>query len=355
VAPSLTSFQCNLDREIIEETCCCDYSDAKVVNTKNEDIIPVSFVPKSAPVGTGACDFCPKGYFSDAIVSFSSDDSVSCEGLMDLVQSGLPQSFCQDERTVIEDTCCPASTAVDGSTTEVRLDSVEGRLDESIYGGGDPDTATCDFCVGQQFLNWPIINFSSGNDSVSCRGLLDLVQSGLSPLFCESERTYIEEACCTEIVPTAKPTPFPTSQPSEDPTGSPTATGSSVPTSMPVPAVSLTTSPTPESEAKTVDVIPTEDDEGDVITDDAFDDDFGFGNSTSTSESVIVAEELDVVEEEAPATIKDGGKRQQAPLGSVERERKPTTDTTTGRLSIEGRAKAYEGSITHRGDTVVSF
>jgi exo-beta-1,3-glucanase (GH17 family) len=119
---------------------------------------------------------------------------------------------------------------------------------------GDTITSnpSCTFCeVGQTYLSDPIISFSSGNDAVSCGGLLDLIRSGLSVDFCEAERVSIEAACCgsssnnggggtTPVIPappspirvdtppptlrptTAAPTNRPTNLPTKGPTKSPT-------------------------------------------------------------------------------------------------------------------------------------
>jgi len=91
----------------------------------------------------------------------------------------------------------------------------------------DDSGPSCTFCDGQKFTTGPTINFSSGNDSVSCGGLVDLIRSGLSVDYCETEREFIEEACC---IPLPAPT---TSPPTRSPTGSPTRSPTELPTELP--------------------------------------------------------------------------------------------------------------------------
>jgi len=140
-----------------------------------------------------------------------------------------------------------------------------------------PSTPSCEFCVGQNYNNDPIINFSSGNDSVSCLGLSELIAAGLGLDFCEQERSFVEAACCSQTnaptrtpptqfptrgirnprtlpptkAPTVSPTPRPTMPPTLRPTGSPTKTPTAAPTD-PAPTASPTV-PAPTAAARTTD------------------------------------------------------------------------------------------------------
>ena len=203
IAPSLRSYQCNANREVIEDACCCQGYVAELhpsapENRKTDDDDDDDDTP---------CDVCAgQQVLNDQIISLSNGETVSCGGFMDLVQnSGLPGSFCESERTSIEEACCPSNNAV---PQPIVVESpVQGRLDfdeiDADSAAESPvevlatvDTGPCNFCVGGEFLSEPTIYFSSGNDEVSCQGFLDLLRMGLPSNFCERERTSIEEACC---------------------------------------------------------------------------------------------------------------------------------------------------------------
>jgi hypothetical protein len=231
LAPSLSPFQCNIVREVIEETCCCGGSGSNVGETQPS--APESRVTYD---DVATCNVCfGQQVLNDSIINFSTGDTVSCGGLMDLFQAGLPESFCEIERTSIEEACCPSiaisqpiavTSPVEGRLEDDDIDansvaisqpivvesSVEGRLEvdgidaDSVAVSTAVDTDLCNFCVGQEFMSEPTINFSSGNDKVSCQGLLDLLRLGLPPNFCERERTSIEEACCQPKPATMKET-----------------------------------------------------------------------------------------------------------------------------------------------------
>jgi len=166
--------------------------------------------------------------------------------------------------------------------------------------------ASCTFCEpGQTYLSDPIISFSSGNDAVSCGGLLDLIRSGLGVDFCEAERQSIEASCCgssnnsgggggvapavpappsqirvdtpaptprpTTALPTFNPTPLPTNGPTRSPTHFPTRgprnrrtaspTNSPSDTPTPAPTVTPTKSPTKSPTAPPVAEATEEDEE----------------------------------------------------------------------------------------------
>lgn len=146
---------------------------------------PIATVPPppvSSPNDEEGCSFCAgRQYGTDAIIQFSSNnDSVSCAGLMDLIRSGLSADFCDSERDAIEAACC--------EDIEEPVTALSARQ--------APITTGCSFCAGGTYGSDPIIQFSSNNDSVSCGGLLDLINSGLSTDFCDSERDAIEDTCC---------------------------------------------------------------------------------------------------------------------------------------------------------------
>lgn len=155
-----------------------------------------SISPEPEPEKQPSCNFCSADQTfvntPDQKIQFSSgNDSVSCAGLLDLISSGLGPDFCESERTAIEAHCCVVTQA------------------DSTPQESEPKTEpSCEFCsAAGPFLDSPDqrIKFSSGNDSVSCAGLLDLISSGLGADFCESERTAIEFYCCpkgrTDVIP----------------------------------------------------------------------------------------------------------------------------------------------------------
>lgn len=147
---------------------------------------------------------------------------------------------------------------------------------QNVVVGGD-NAASCIFCEGKIYNDAPIIKFSSGNDAVSCAGLMDLIAAGMFPEFCETERPAIEDACCYEMPPTSAPptmtptralrqprTPPPTSSPTtksptNSPTASPTAEATDAPTQSPTisPMDAPTGSPTTKSPTESPTVSPT--------------------------------------------------------------------------------------------------
>merc|ERR1739844_758233 len=149
-----------------------------------------------------SCNFCSADQTfvnsPDEIIQFSSgNDSVSCAGLLDLISFGLGTDFCESGRTAIEAHCCVV-TQTDPTPPEPEPEK-------------EP---SCNFCsAARPFMDSPDqkITFSSGNDSVSCAGLLDLISSGLGAGFCEAERSAIEFHCCERVR-----TPVPPERPSED-------------------------------------------------------------------------------------------------------------------------------------------
>ena len=200
-------------------------------------------------------DFTTTINFSDG------KDSVSCGGLSVLISSGLPGSFCLQEKEAIEATCCEINdntTPVDGrvespDSVSISEDEAEDEpadepaeeVSESADGNEDRGCSFCD--VGEEYLEDPIILFSSGNDSVSCAGLLQIIRSGLSSNFCNFERINIEEACCRLTQePSSSPTGAPTASPSESPSESPTT--SETPTASPTEEPSVSAEPTTTSE-----------------------------------------------------------------------------------------------------------
>lgn len=211
IAPSLRSYQCEANREVIEEACCCQGYVAELHPSAPS-------APESRMIDDDddtTCDVCAgEQVLNDQIINLSNGEMVSCGGFMDLVRTGLPEVFCESERTSIEEACCPSNNAVPKSI--VVESPVQGRL---VFDEIDADSAAespvevlaavdmgpCNFCGGE-FLSEPTIYFSSGNDEVSCKGFLDLLQMGLPSEFCERERSSIEEACCQPKSVTMKDT-----------------------------------------------------------------------------------------------------------------------------------------------------
>ena len=226
-----------------------------------------------------SCGYCSGRCFDDApLVTFSQGSSATCGHIRDVAKT-LRMTQCNIERKIIEETCCcddePSSRA-------------------EIVRTFDWTQPACSFCPGMEFNDDSIINFSSGNDSVSCGGLMTLVRSGLPSSFCDYERTYIEEACCQPIAGT----------------------------------------PAPIAEAEVlIDEFLEEDD--DLSPD---------GNSTDVVEETtsvknpfIAAPFIEDSDSDDPPsrpgrpahTIAEGGKRESKPLGSVNRQRKPVAGATS--------------------------
>ncbi len=120
-----------------------------------------------------------------------------------------------------------------------------------------PTEANCNFCQqeGIYYNNNPTIQFREANGSISCLGLRDLVRSGISSDFCESERLAIEEACCMPIpAPTTRPpTHIPTPWPTKFPTNTPTFPPTTAPSSVPL----ITTAPTKIATSPPI-ILPTD-------------------------------------------------------------------------------------------------
>jgi len=191
IAPSLRSYQCEANREVIEEACCCQGYVAEL--HPSAPSAPESRMIDDDDDDT-TCDVCAgEQVLNDQIINLSNGEMVSCGGYMDLVQnSGLPGSFCESERTSIEEACCPSWVR----ETEIEPPAQpEGRITDNDVPAAEVGMSTCNVCAGQQILNDQIINLSNG-EMVSCGGFMDLVRTGLPEVFCESERTSIEEACC---------------------------------------------------------------------------------------------------------------------------------------------------------------
>ena len=204
IAPSLRSYQCEANREVIEEACCCQGYVAELHPSAPS-------APESRMIDDDddtTCDVCAgEQVLNDQIINLSNGEMVSCSGFMDLVQnSGLPGSFCESERTSIEKACCPSWV---GETEIEPPAQPEGRITDNDVPAAEIGMSTCNVCAGQQILNDQIINLSNG-EMVSCGGFMDLVRTGLPEVFCESERISIEKACCpswvgeTEIEPPAQ-------------------------------------------------------------------------------------------------------------------------------------------------------
>ncbi len=203
IAPSLTHFQCEIDRDLIENTCCCNSE--PIADSRIEPDIVIS-LPAEIPEPeeeAGLCDFCSNGDFlSNRIIRFERGDSVSCQGFKELVDLGtMPEQFCRMERAAIEEACCPPivdTVVITTSRTppESRVDNINNDVSTVVEGDDDDDSSTitvipkeeedddgdddeeddgsCSICEGRKFLVGPTINFSSG-DSVSCAGLKSLV------------------------------------------------------------------------------------------------------------------------------------------------------------------------------------
>jgi len=378
IAPSLNRVQCDLERKSIEEACCCSPETVSTptegrVDGNDSNTAVATSATTVADADSSACTFCVgQEFLSDAIINFSSgNDMVSCGGLMDLVQSGLSPNFCKIERTNIEDACCQqeaASSPVEGrledeSETEaesedesIRPDSMDSPAAVAVTG-----SSACTFCVGQQFVSDNIIEFSSGNDMVSCGGLSDLVQSGLSPKFCRAERLSIEQTCCKPIDVSLTAIPTPTPEGSE----ALPITDAIIPeTEIIEEAATEVTEPVTEAVLETVSeqetqwIIQNEDGSFLVIVaqEEVTPDRPGIikdGSETDPEVSVVdvnvdmeepeivvevVAEEEseDMAKNSRPATIKDGGQRQQGQMSSVKHTRQSSVETTTGRTGDEG-------------------
>eukprot|EP00531_Pseudo-nitzschia_arenysensis_P014234 CAMPEP_0116156676 /NCGR_PEP_ID=MMETSP0329-20121206/22955_1 /TAXON_ID=697910 /ORGANISM="Pseudo-nitzschia arenysensis, Strain B593" /LENGTH=646 /DNA_ID=CAMNT_0003653767 /DNA_START=254 /DNA_END=2194 /DNA_ORIENTATION=- len=222
IAPALTHFQCEVDRDLIENTCCCN-SAAKADSRIEPDV--VIELPAEIPEPeeeAGPCDFCSNGDFlSNPIIRFKRGDSVSCRGFKDLLDLGtMPDQFCRMERDAIEEACCQPNEytkpiTVSRTPPESRVENVGNDSSTVVEGDDDDDSSTsvtpkeekgdneeedngsCSICEGKKFLNSPTINFSSG-DSVSCAGLKSLLGMGLPPMFCKNERATIEATCCPQ-------------------------------------------------------------------------------------------------------------------------------------------------------------
>jgi len=97
------------------------------------------------------------------------------------------------------DSCLPfVAQELENAKEEEAVNTLVLNAGESVAENGN-NADSCQFCQGQEYLDDPIIDFSSGNDRVSCAGLMDLVAAGMFADFCETERTYIEEACCRPL------------------------------------------------------------------------------------------------------------------------------------------------------------
>ncbi len=308
---------CRMERAAIEDACCQRTAESEPVavvtrtppETRVEDVSSDLATPPAAVTprveddeedDDGSCSICEgKRFIIGPTINFSTGDSVSCAGLKSLVGMGLPPTFCKNERNSIEAACCPSEeviepvvfeplpivdqTFVEESNPDETLIE-ENAFDEiSVEESGNTDIINsvpaspivtedpCSFCVGQTFMNQPIINFRSGNDSVSCGGLNELLQRGLPPTFCRAERAAIEETCCRPLSATesisrpvvepnsvsdtqllASPTAEPTAEPTVKPTSEPTATPSTVPTTEPTKeqTAAPTTEPTTEPSTK---------------------------------------------------------------------------------------------------------
>jgi len=142
---------------------------------------------------------------------------------------------CRSEFFLGTTTTTTTTTAV-SSTSKDAVVPVPAAPTSSINGlVGVPVTATpgtiiaCAFCVGQDYLETPIIVFATGNDSVSCAGFRDLIAIGMTASYCELERAAIETACCRPLDGTGNDS------------GNDSGNGNSVsltapPTNVPVPA-----------------------------------------------------------------------------------------------------------------------
>lgn len=151
-----------------------------------------TFTPKVVDATTAetssTCNYCENGCFDDdATVVFSNGSSASCKKARE-VSPSLTSSQCEIQRPAVENNCCSCPTEETGPEVVVG-----GRLDDK----GN----SCSFCTDDQiYNNDSFIQFSSGNDSVSCGGFMDIVNSGLQPAFCVNEKVNIEKACC-EVKP----------------------------------------------------------------------------------------------------------------------------------------------------------
>lgn len=215
IAPRLTPFQCNVDRERIESTCCCQSGPNAESRVDPDIVIPLpeeEETPEADEIG--ACDFCVNEIFlNDPVIEFNRGDSVSCRGFKDLLEMGtMPEAFCRMERAAIEDACCQRTadsepvevvtrTSPESRVKDVGINlapppaAVTPRAEEKEEEDDEDDDGSCSICEGKRFIIGPTINFSTG-DSVSCAGLKSLVGMGLPPTFCKNERAAIEAACC---------------------------------------------------------------------------------------------------------------------------------------------------------------
>lgn len=174
---------------------------------------------------------------------------------------------CREENFLGELAAAPSASPTAAAT---QVQDLTGDTTADVNNVEVPSTPSCEFCAdGQKYNNDPttIINFSSGNDSVSCLGLSELISSGLGVDFCEQERSFVEAACCIQTMaptrtpptqyptrgirnprtlpPTRAPTVSPTLRPTMPPTPRPTAFPTKTPTPGPTTPPTLRPTGTP--------------------------------------------------------------------------------------------------------------
>ena len=188
IAPKLTPFQCSIDRDMIEDICCCKPpSDTEISGRLNDAALPS---PPSRDEEENPCDFCDgTDFILDATIEFSSGSFASCRSFKELLDVGMPSGFCRKERLAIENACCE-------TTSQTEPDSVHSSstTDVGPRTGADSETDHCDFCIGKEFQTNPIVTFSTGT-KVSCGGVNELMDM-FPQSFCLREKGIVEETCC---------------------------------------------------------------------------------------------------------------------------------------------------------------
>ena len=188
IAPKLTPFQCSIDRDMIEDICCCKPpADTEISGRLNDAALPS---PPSQDEEENPCDFCDgTDFILDATIEFSSGSFASCRSFKELLDVGMPSGFCRKERLAIENACCE-------TIRQREPDSVHSSstTDVGPRTGADSETDHCDFCIGKEFQTNPIVTFSTGT-KVSCGGVNELMDM-FPQSFCLREKGIIEETCC---------------------------------------------------------------------------------------------------------------------------------------------------------------
>lgn len=193
-APSLNAFSCELQRALIEDSCC------NCISNMNNEVLPAPMTSISTEteaeteteVAVPADELSLNEYNNEDEDDTEEDEDNETEtttGVSSKIDNYGPPP------PPTPGTPIKPVLVLENGTTVVR-----GRFD-----GGGLDQDPCTFCVGQEFLTDNIITFLNGSDKVSCNGFRQIASAGLSASFCEIEKVPIETACCRNSAITSAP------------------------------------------------------------------------------------------------------------------------------------------------------